>query len=297
VLICGTTVLPEVFPALDGVFAANARMIHFDLNTTEIAKNFPLTIGALAEPKATLARLASALRETMTAAESERAAERRKRRETDKAARRRAELDKDARGRDRVPMQPARFMADLAERFAELGQPALIFDEALTSAPDLLRYLPQDEPGTWFQTRVGMLGTGLPGTVGLKLAHPGRTVFGFAGDGGAISTIQALATAARYGIGAKFVVCNNKSYRILKYNLQQYRRDRREAGEQSMSPGQAFPDPFDLAPPDLRFDKLAQGQGVDAVRVERPDEIAPALDRALGDDKPFLIDLALSAEL
>ncbi|MFY9696759.1 MAG: thiamine pyrophosphate-binding protein [Rhodoplanes sp.] len=297
VLICGTTVLPEVFPALDGVFAADAKVIHFDLNTTEIAKNFPLTIGALAEPKATLAGLAAALRETMTAAESARAGERRKRREADKTARRRAELDRDARMRDRMPMRPARFMADLAERLAGLDQPALIFDEALTSAPDLLRYLPQDEPGTWFQTRVGMLGTGLPGTVGLKLAHPDRTVFGFAGDGGAISTIQALATAARYGIGAKFVVCNNKSYRILKYNLQQYWRDRAEAGEQSASPNQAFPDSFDLTPPDLRFDTLAQGQGVDAVRVERPDDIAPALDRALGDDKPFLIDLVLSAEL
>jgi thiamine pyrophosphate-dependent acetolactate synthase large subunit-like protein len=296
VLICGTTVLPEVFPALDGVFAANAGVIHFDLNTTEIAKNFPLTIGALAEPKATLARLASALRETMTAAESERAGERRKQHEADKAARRRAELDRDVRARDRVPMQPARFMADLAERLAALERPALIFDEALTSAPDLLRYLPQDEPGTWFQTRVGMLGTGLPGTVGLKLAHPDRTVFGFAGDGGAMSTIQALATAARYGIGAKFVVCNNKSYRILKYNLQQYRRERAEAGERPAVPDPVFPDSFDLAPPDLRFDKLAQGQGVDAVRVERPDDIAPALDRALSDDKPFLIDLVLSAE-
>jgi benzoylformate decarboxylase len=188
-------------------------------------------------------------------------------------------------------MDASRFMADLAERLAKRPQPALIFDEALTNAPSLLRYLPQEEPGTWFQTRVGMLGTGLPGTVGLKIAHPGRTVFGFAGDGAAISTIQALATAARYGVGAKFVVCNNKSYRILKYNLQRYWRDRREPEDQ------AQPESFDLAAPELRFDMLAQGQGVDAVRVERPAEIAPALDRALADDKPFLIDLVLGAAL
>jgi benzoylformate decarboxylase len=291
VLICGTTVLPEVFPSLDGVFGENAKVIQFDLNATEIAKNFPVTIGALAEPKATLARLAGALRETTTAAESERAGERRKRHEAEQAARRRAELERDALARNRAPMRPARFMAELAERLAELAHPPLIFDEALTSAPDLLRYLPQEEPGAWYQTRVGMLGTGLPGAVGLKLAHPGRTVLGFAGDGSAISTIQALATAARYRIGAKFVVCNNRSYRILKYNLRQYWRDRREPDDQ------AFPDSFDLAQPELRFDRLARGQGVDAIRVEHPADIAPALDRALADDKPFLIDLVLSAEL
>ena len=41
VLICGTTLLPEVFPELEGVFASNACIIQFDLNTYEIAKNFP----------------------------------------------------------------------------------------------------------------------------------------------------------------------------------------------------------------------------------------------------------------
>ncbi len=291
VLICGTTVLPEVFPSLEGVFGENAKVIQFDLNPTEIAKNFPVTIGALAEPKATLARLAAVLRASMAAAESERAGERRKRREAEQAARRRAELERDALARNGAPMRPARFMAQLAERLAELAQPPVFFDEALTSAPDLLRYLPQEAPGTWYQTRVGMLGTGLPGAVGLKLARPDRTVFGFTGDGGAISTIQALATAARYRIGAKFVVCNNKSYRILKYNLRQYWA---EGGEPQ---DQAFPDSFDLAQPELRFDRLAQGQGVDAIRIEQPADIAPALDRALADDKPFLIDLVLSPEL
>ena len=291
VLVCGTTVLPEVFPSLEGVFAANAKVIQFDLNTTEIGKNFPVTIGALAEPKATLARLAAILRETMTAAQSEHADARRRQHETEKAERRRADLADDMSKRDQMPMEAARFMADLAERLAKLPQPALIFDEALTNAPHLLRYLPQDEPGTWFQTRVGMLGTGLPGTVGLKLAHPDRTVFGFAGDGSAISTIQTLATAARYGVGAKFVVCNNKGYRILKENLRQYWRNRHEPDDQ------AQPDSFDLAQPELRFDHLAQGQGVKAVRVERPDAIAPALDRALVDDKPFLIDLVLSSNI
>ena len=116
-------------------------------------------------------------------------------------------------------------------------------------------------------------------------------MLGFSGDGGSISTIQALSTAARYGIGAKFVVCNNRSYRILKYNLQEYWRD------QNQPTNQPFPEAFDLIHPDLHFAKLADGQGVDATRVERPEQITPALDRALMDDRPFLIDLVLSSEL
>ena len=136
-----------------------------------------------------------------------------------------------------------------------------------------------------------MLGTGLPGTLGLKVAYPDRTVFGFSGDGGSMSTIQALSTAARHDIGAKFVVCNNRSYRILKYNLQTYR-----AG-QGLPASLAFPPSFDLTAPALRFDRMAEAQGVAATRVETPEDIAPALDRALADDRPFLIDFVLGADL
>ncbi|HOI93875.1 MAG TPA: thiamine pyrophosphate-dependent enzyme, partial [Syntrophobacter fumaroxidans] len=88
-----------------------------------------------------------------------------------------------------------------------------------------------------------------------------------------------------------FVVCNNRSYRILKYNLRHYWKDHNQPTDQ------AFPEAFDLARPVLRFDMLAEGQGVDAVRVEKPEEIAPALDRAFGDERPFLIDVVLDSGL
>ncbi|NVO16699.1 MAG: thiamine pyrophosphate-binding protein [Rhodoplanes sp.] len=291
VLIVGTTVLPEVFPALDGVFAPGARLVQFDLGVSEIGKNESVDIGALADPKLALGRLADVLYATMTDQERAAAQARRGRQAAAKGATLRTALAADAKLRDAVPMRASRFMAELAIRLKALPEPALIFDEALTNAPDLLRYLPPDTPGTWFQTRCGMLGTGLPGAVGLKIARPDRVVFGFAGDGGGVSTIQALATAARYRIGAKFVVLNNRSYRILKYNLQAYWRD---LGQRDDQP---FPDSFDLAAQNLRFDLLAQGFGVPAVRVERPDDIAPALDRALADDAPFLIELMLDAAL
>jgi benzoylformate decarboxylase len=288
VLICGTTVLPEVFPVLEDVFAKNARVIHFDLNTYEIAKNFPVMIGALADPKPTLGLLAQELRRIMSKAQQAAAQDRLRHQCEVKSRQREQQLARDAQGYGQVPLRVSQFMAELGKR---LPKGALIFDEALTYSPELCRYLPQDDPGTYFQTRAGMLGTGLPGALGLKVARPEKVVFGFSGDGGSISTIQALSTAARYEIGAKFVVCNNRSYRILKYNLQEYWRD------QNQPTNQPFPEAFDLIHPDLHFAKLAEGQGVDAMRVERPEQITPALDRALMDDRPFLIDLVLGSEL
>lgn len=288
VLICGTTIMPEVFPALEGVFAEGAAVIHFDLNVTEIAKNFPVQIGALGDPKSTLALLAVEIERRLSPAQSAKAAARAERQREAREAQRQKSLAHDAGLRDHVPLAASRFMEELGRR---LPADALIFDEALTNSPALCRYLPQDRPGTYFQTRAGMLGTGLPGALGLKVACLDKVVFGFSGDGGSISTIQALATAARHDIGVKFVVCNNRSYRILKYNLQRYWADL------PPDPQRKFPESFDLSSPELRFDLLAQGQGVAAVRVERPEEIAPALDRAFADDRPFLIELILDAAL
>jgi thiamine pyrophosphate-dependent acetolactate synthase large subunit-like protein len=75
-LIVGTYVLPEVFPELGDIFAPDAKVLHIDLNSYEIAKNHPVDIGVAADPKRTLSLLADALVETMSAEQRERAATR-----------------------------------------------------------------------------------------------------------------------------------------------------------------------------------------------------------------------------
>src|SRR5947209_1236555 len=61
VLICGTYVFPEVFPELAGVFGPGVPVVHVDLDAHEIAKNFPVDLGLVADPKPTLAALADAI--------------------------------------------------------------------------------------------------------------------------------------------------------------------------------------------------------------------------------------------
>ena len=109
---------------------------------------------------------------------------------------------------------------------------------------------------------------------------PDKTVIGFSGDGGAMYTIQAMWTAAHHGIGAKFVVCNNRSYQLLKLNVQQYWRERE-------LPDHAFPGSFDLGHPEIRFDELARSMGVPSARVETPDEVGPAIAEALEEPGPY----------
>ena len=184
-------------------------------------------------------------------------------------------------------MHASRFMAELADL---APADVIVFDEALTTSGELTRYLPPAQPGRYLQTRGGSLGVGLPGALGLKLANPGQVVFGFAGDGGAMYTIQALWTAAHHGIGAKLVVCNNRSYRILKDNICQYWRERD-------LPEHEFPASFDLRDPELRFDRLAESLGIPAARVETGSQIRPAITRALETDGPFLIDLVIDDQV
>jgi benzoylformate decarboxylase len=287
VLICGTYVFPEVFPALSHVFAPEAKIVHIDLDAYEIAKNFPVDLGLVSDPKLTLARLADFLEINMTKEQHEAAAARLRERSQAQTREIAAQREADQPRRKCVPLHPSRFMEELA---AHLPSDAIIFDEALTATPDLVHYIPPITPGQYFLTRGGSLGVGVPGALGLKLAHPERTVIGFSGDGGSMYTIQALWTAAHHQIGAKFVICNNHSYELLKLNIQQYWRLQH-------LPEREFPSSFDICNPDIRFDRLAEAMGVRATRVETPEQIDPAIRRALADDKPFLIDLVISNEV
>lgn len=290
VLIVGTYVFPEVFPYLDQdeIFKPGAKIIHIDLNAYEIAKNFPVTLGMVSDPKLTLAALNARLDAVMSDSQKQAAKSKLDASAEAKQAARAAQLQADEAVRDEVPLQTSRFMAELA---AQLTDDPVIFDEALTSSPPLTRYIQPEKPGHFFQTRGGSLGVGIPGALGLKLANPDKTVIGFTGDGGSMYTIQALWTAARHNIPAKFVICNNQSYMLLKLNILQYWK------EQVNEPVQAFPESFDLDRPVVDFAALARSMGVEARCVDHPDQVAPAIEAMLAHDGPFLIDMVVTSHL
>lgn len=283
ILICGTYILPEVFPLLKDVFPVKAKVIHVDLDSYEIAKNFPVDIGIVSDPKLTLSKLSQFLEINMSTEQRNQAIRNIKTMTEIKAKSIEALKEKDRNFFNAVPIYPACFMEELSK---QLPRDAIVFDEALTSSPDLNRYIPADIPGQFFQTRGGSLGVGIPGAIGIKLAALDKTVIAFTGDGGSMYTIQALWTAKHHNIDAKFVICNNGSYRLLMLNIDQYWKERD-------IPHHDYPKSFVLNNPAINFKLLAESMGVSALRIERPEEIESGIKTMLGTKGPFLIDLVI----
>lgn len=288
-LIVGTYMLPEVFPELGPIYAEGARTIHIDLDTGAIGKNHPVDMGLMADPATALAALAQAIR---AAIRPERAAVSRRRLDASKVVRERENQNarRDAtKGSGTTPgsLHFGHFMRELV---AYLPQDALVFDEALTNSPALTAFLRPDVAGRFFQTRGGSLGTALAGGLGLQAAAPGRTVLAVSGDGGAMYVPQSLWTAARHNLPVKFVICNNRSYRLLQANITRF-------WAESGIVGRPFPLSFDLSKPALDFSHIALGFGVRSARIETADQIGPAIEQALAHPGPFVIDVLLEGDV
>lgn len=286
-LIVGTYMLPEVFPSLEDIFAPGAKTVHIDLNAYEIGKNHGVDVGIVADPKLTLERLATLLETTLSADQKRRAKSRAVELALAKEEARKRELERDEASRDAVPLHFSRFMEELSRQVPE---DTVFFDEALTNSPAVTGYCPPTTPGRFFQTRGGSLGVGIPGAIGAKLAMPDKTVIGVTGDGGAMYTIQALWSAARHNVAAKFIVCNNRSYRLLQLNISAYWK------EQHVAPHD-YPLSFDLSQPELNFAAMAQSMGVAGLRVEKPEQIATAIAQMLAHQGPFLLDVVLEGDV
>jgi benzoylformate decarboxylase len=272
VLVVGTYLFPEVFPDLRTPFAPGAPVVHVDLDAYEIGKNHPVDLALVADPRTTLAALADELAHRQDDAGRAAAAGR--------LADRRA-ADPGPTGGDSLL---DRFLSAVTDRIG--AEDVLVFDEALTASPVVQRHLPPVVPGGTFVTRGGSLGVGIPGAIGMQLAHPDRTVIGFTGDGGAMYTYQALWTAVRHGVPARFVVCNNHRYELLNLNIDQYRRDIGETGPRP------HPGAFDLSRPAIDFVGLARALGADGATVRGPDDVDAAVTAMLAAEGPFLVEVA-----
>ncbi len=132
---------------------------------------------------------------------------------------------------------------------------------------------PALEPRTRFhEPGMGHLGFGIPAALALKARFPGRAVVNITGDGAFGFTMPELDTARRYGLAAVNVIHDNQSWGVIR--LAQDRGG------------------FELgtALEGTDYAAVAQALGCHGEVVERPEEVAPALERALSSGLPAVID-------
>lgn len=273
ILIVGTYVFPEVFPCLESPFREDAHIIHIDHNTYEIGKNHRVDIGIAADPDCVLTELAAIIKDILT--EDLRYA----------ANERMEKMRKEKLKQDILWKEAGVFDAFCKCLKEKTGDELIVFDEALTSSNTLNHYFQFSKAGSFFQTRGGSLGVGIPGAMGIKLASPSSIVIGFTGDGGSMYTIQALQTASRYNIGAKFVILNNGAYQLLRDNMDKYWQ------AENIKPHE-YPDCFSLQP-SVDFVKMAESMRVKAKRMDKAESAEECVSWLLEDDMPALLEIVV----
>ena len=131
-------------------------------------------------------------------------------------------------------------------------------------------------PGTFLGTTAGAMGFAVPAAIAASLAGPGRPVVALTGDGGAGMTFAELETAVRHGVHPVVLVFDNQRYGTIH--------------DHQVERGFA-PVATDLGPVD--WARVAEGFGARGIRVERDDDLEPALRAALAAQLPTVLHLVV----
>ncbi|HET9104104.1 MAG TPA: thiamine pyrophosphate-dependent enzyme [Solirubrobacteraceae bacterium] len=176
------------------------------------------------------------------------------------------------------PLRAGHVFAALAQR---LPRDVILVEETPSSRTELHRRIPARAPMGFVSGANGALGFGLSGSIGLRLGAPHRPVVAVLGDGASLYTIQAVWSAARYGIGVLLLVMANGGYAV----MDALARDHGGSGAWG-SFGH-----IDIA-------AIATAFGCPSARVQTHEQLLSTLDEVIptlrGRDQPLLIEVAVA---
>jgi acetolactate synthase I/II/III large subunit len=169
-------------------------------------------------------------------------------------------------------IDPVALTVGLRELLAD--EPAIVVDETITHGSTVKRHMGWNEADTYFYVQGG-LGQGIALALGVKLAAPDRPVVLTIGDGSFLYNpiVQSLDASKLYGLPLLIVIYNNHEYRSMKMNHLRFYPDG-VAVQTGRFRGVDLSEQPELA-------AFAQPFGMHAETVEHPDQLAPALERAL----------------
>jgi acetolactate synthase I/II/III large subunit len=170
---------------------------------------------------------------------------------------------------------------------ALLPENAIISDESQTSGLKIPFHTAGAPKHDLLALTGGAIGQGLPVALGAAVAAPNRPVIALIGDGASMYTIQALWTIVAEKLDVTTVILNNGSYAILNIELE--RTGAEKAGPKAKAQ-------LDISQPPIDFVSIAKGMGMPAERTQTAEEFNKALENALREPGPHLIDAVVPSE-
>jgi acetolactate synthase-1/2/3 large subunit len=254
-------------------FAANAKIVHIDIDPSSINKNVTVDLPIIGDTKATLKDLLRFLEEHHY------------RQDLDS---RKTWLGEIAEWREKVPLtycQNSEIIKPqyVIETLHKLTKgDALITTEVGQNQMWTAQFFQFDRPNSFISSGgLGTMGFGLPAAIGVKCAFPDKHVVDIAGDGSIQMNIQELATAAQYNIAVKVVLLNNGYLGMVRQWQEMFYEKRYSYTDMTYAPD---------------FVKLAEAFGVVGLRATKPAEVEAVLKQGLSINKPVLMDFRVSRE-
>ena len=242
-------------------FAADAKVIHVDVNPTELNHNRPADVPIAGDARAVLEQLTREARGKIDPNRYSRWVSKLKVLDTEKAS----EMDKQMSSED-TPIHPLRLCREVRDF---LKRDAIL----VVDGQEILNYgrqsIPTYVPGHRLNSGAfGCMGVGLPFGVGAKIAKPATQVVVLHGDGSFGINGMEIDTAVRHKVPVLCVISNNGGW---------------TADPKQDKPGRNLGY--------SRYDKMAMDFGAHGEYCEKPHEIRPALERAAASGKPAVVNV------
>jgi acetolactate synthase-1/2/3 large subunit len=255
-------------------FAPHAKVIHVDIDPSEIGKNRHADLPIVGDVKRVLPKLTAELKDLEPSMQSKNSNSRqawwKQIRDWKEEHPLQAEVSA-------TEIKPQHLMAEI-NRLS--GGRAIVTSDVGQHqmwAAQLIKY---GEPRLWINSGgLGSMGFGLPAAIGAQFARPDKLVFSIVGDGGFQMSIPELATIANHSLPIKIVVMNNGYLGMVRQWQTMFHNNRLSQVELS-----SFPD----------VEKLAGAYGFKGRTVERVDEMPAALEQAVREPGPYLLNVKVA---
>ncbi len=250
-----------------GSFAPKAKVIHLDIEASQIGRNVPVDVPLVGDSKPVLKALVPLVKYIERPAWVN---------EIEKLQQDHPSL--------RIPegnrLLAQHVLQDLNQLLQEEGD-NLVVTGVGQHQMWAAQFLFFNQPNCFISSGgLGVMGYEVPAAMGASVARPGGTVWSVAGDGGFQMTLQEMATIVEEKLPVKIALFNNGSLGMIRQWQELFYQEHYMA--------------VPIPGPD--FVKLAEAFGISALRVTQPDRVLPALREAQHHEGPFLIDFILEPQ-